>query len=65
MGRGLGGALFKPGSGSLLRTCAEGERQHVERRASGMWSSLKFGDRVLGEGVWVGFRPHELEGDRV
>ena len=30
-----------------------------------MWSSLKFGDRVLGEGVWVGFRLHELEGDRV
>ena len=26
-------------SGPLLRTCAEGERQHVERGASGVWSS--------------------------
>ena len=26
-------------AGPLLRTCAEGERQHVERRASGVWSS--------------------------
>ena len=26
-------------AGPLLRICTEGERQHVERRASGVWSS--------------------------
>ena len=39
-GKGPGGGVtLKCGVGPLLRTCAEGERQHVERRASGMWSS--------------------------
>ena len=38
-GWGLGGAMFKRGAGPLLRTCVEGVRQHVERRASGVWSS--------------------------
>ena len=39
----------------LLGTPAERERQHVERRASGVWSSGVWG-RDPGEGVWVGFR---------
>ena len=42
VGKGLGGVMFKCGVGPLLRTCVEGERQHVERRASGVW----------GSGVW-------------
>ena len=56
-----GGVTFECGAGPLLRTCAEGERQHVERRASGVWSS-EFGGRALGEGVWVGFRSNRLPG---
>ena len=52
---------FKRGAWPLLRTCGEEERQHVERRASGVWSS-EFGGRALSEGVWVGFRPSSLEG---
>ena len=38
-GRGLGGAIFNLGMVPLLRTYTEGERQHVQRRASGVWSS--------------------------
>ena len=30
------GVMFEPGAGRLLRTCPEGERQHVER--GGLWS---------------------------
>ena len=38
VGRDLGGAMLKHGTGPLLRTCVE-ERQHMERRASGVWNS--------------------------
>ena len=51
---------FKREAEPLLRTCAEGERQQVEGKASGVWGS--FGGRTLSEGVWVGFRPSALEG---
>ena len=37
--RRVGGVTFECGAGPLLRPCAEGERQHVERRGSGVWSS--------------------------
>ena len=30
---------IQDGVGPLLRTCSEGERQYVERRSSGVWSS--------------------------
>ena len=45
LGQDLGrwGVKFERGTGPLLRSCAEGERQHVERRASGVW----------GSGVWT------------
>ena len=33
----LGGVTFKHGAGPLLRTSTDGERQHVERRASVVW----------------------------
>ena len=39
LGAGPRRATFKRGAGPLLRTCVEAERQHVERRASGVWSS--------------------------
>ena len=39
LGVGPRRAIFKSGVGPLLRTCGERERQHVERRASGVWSS--------------------------
>ena len=49
------------GQDLCLGPSAEGERQHLQRRASGVWS-WEFGGKVLGEGVWVGFRPSALEG---
>ena len=36
VGRGLGWGTSSMGVEPLLRTCAEGERQHVESRASGV-----------------------------
>ena len=39
MGQGLGRVMFKHGVGPLLSIGEEGERQHVERRASVVWSS--------------------------
>ena len=35
-GQGLGWVTFKPGVGPLLRIFEEGERQHLERKASGV-----------------------------
>ena len=39
VGLGLGRVMFKRGVGPMLRTCTEGDRQHVERGASGVWCS--------------------------
>ena len=52
---------FSCGAGPLLRTCVEGEWQHLPRRASGVWGSGVW-SKALGEGVWVGFRSSALEG---
>ena len=38
-GWNLGRGGVWAGMGPRLRTCMEGERQHVQRRASGVWSS--------------------------
>ena len=44
---GLGGVTFKHGAGPLLRSYAEGDRQHVERRASGVWSTRVCRDSLI------------------
>ena len=53
--------LLEHGVGPLLRTCTEGEGQHVQ---GGLLECavLEFGGRALSEGVWVSFRPSSLEG---
>ena len=56
LGAGLGRTSFKHGAGPLLRTCAEGERQHM--KGGPLECGVpEFGGRVLSESVWVGFRP--------
>ena len=61
MGWGLCEVTFKCGAGPRLRICMEGERQHVQRGTSRVWSS-EFKDKALDEGVWVGFRPSVVGG---
>ena len=61
MGRSLGWLTFEHGAGPLLRTCLEGERQHVQRGPLEC-GVPEFAGKALGEGVWVGFRPSTLEG---
>ena len=58
---------FKLGPGPLLRTCAEGEKQHVQMRASGVsveFRSLEVGTwmRVCGWGLGPGWLEGVLEG---
>ena len=56
------GVPFECRAGPLLRTCTEGERQHMERRTSRVWR-LEFGGRALSEGVGWGLGSVGQDGD--